>query len=50
MAPQGFYPNRMMDAVKIRVCSVVNTDVAEVPTPEVNYLLSGPETTHYLGL
>jgi hypothetical protein len=22
--------NRMMDAVKIRVCSIVNTDVAEI--------------------
>jgi hypothetical protein len=23
--------NRMVDAVKIRVCSIVNTDVAEIP-------------------
>ena len=34
----------MMDAVMIRVCSVVNTDVAEVPPRKVNYFRPGPET------
>jgi len=40
----------MMEAVKIRVCPVVDTDVVELPSRKVNHFRAGPESTYYFGL